>query len=42
MNSRLSVIDCNSCSDNFGSKVVLVMILLIVVVHEEQVCGARS
>ena len=37
MNSRHSVVDCNSCSDNFGSKVALIMIVLIVVVLLEVV-----
>ena len=37
MNSRHSVVDCNSCSDNFGSKVVLFMILSIVLVVIEVV-----
>ena len=37
MNSRHNVVDCNSCSDNFGSKVVLVMIVLIIEVLMEVV-----
>ena len=37
MNSRYSVVDFNSCSDNFGSKVVLVMIVLIIEVLMEVV-----
>ena len=34
---RHSVVDCNSCSDNFGSKVALIMIVLIVIVLLEVV-----
>ena len=30
MNSRLSVIDCNSCSDSFGIKVVLWIVVVVI------------